>query len=217
MSMTFEEALEYIYKVVKCREQDKTKCNGCESCSYNFKFGWTYKAEKAIAQYYEEKHRQSEQTPAQPEPSEITDEQAILHLQSTGWMQNHDREMYESGLREQLADDSGGYDSLIPCEDTIRRQAAIDALDVLCQEHRYKIPGKRETYSQYNEAWQDALDRAEGAIFNLPPAQPEYEPVTAEDFAKTMSVTTAYSFMAWYGTALALMEGQGFVICKKTM
>lgn len=57
--------------------------------------------------------------------------------------------------------------------DCISRQAAIDALDVLCQEHRYKIPGKRETYSQYNEAWQDALDRAEGAIFNLPPAQPE--------------------------------------------
>ena len=57
--------------------------------------------------------------------------------------------------------------------DLISRQAAIDALDVLCQEHRYKIPGKGETYSQYNEAWQDALDRAEGAIFNLPPAQPE--------------------------------------------
>jgi len=57
--------------------------------------------------------------------------------------------------------------------DLIDREAAIDALDVLCQEHRYKIPGKRETYSQYNEAWQDALDRAEGAIFNLPSAQPE--------------------------------------------
>ena len=65
----------------------------------------------------------------QPEPSEITDEQAILHLQSTGWMQNHDREMYESGLREQLADDSGSYDSLIPYEDTISRQAAIDLCD----------------------------------------------------------------------------------------
>ena len=58
-------------------------------------------------------------------------------------------------------------------DDLISRQSAIDALDVLCQEHRYKIPGKRETYSQYNEAWQDALDRAEGAIFNLPSAQPE--------------------------------------------
>ena len=52
-----------------------------------------------------------------------------------------------------------------------RQEAAIDALDVLCEEHRYKIPGKMETYSQYNEAWQDALDRAEGAIFNLPSAQ----------------------------------------------
>ena len=58
-------------------------------------------------------------------------------------------------------------------KDTISRQAAIDALDVLCQEHRYRIPGKRETYSEYNEAWQDALDRAEGLIFNLPPAQSE--------------------------------------------
>ena len=57
--------------------------------------------------------------------------------------------------------------------DLISRQVAIDALDVLCQEHRYKIPGKAETYSQYNEAWQDALDRAEGAIGNLPSAQPE--------------------------------------------
>lgn len=52
--------------------------------------------------------------------------------------------------------------------DYISRQAAIDVLDVLCQEHRYKIPGKVETYSTYNEAWQDALDRAEGAIGNLP-------------------------------------------------
>ena len=67
----------------------------------------------------------------QSEPSEITDEQAILHLQSTGWMQNHDREIYESGLKEQLADDSESYDSLIPYEDdedTISRQAAIDAM-----------------------------------------------------------------------------------------
>ena len=57
--------------------------------------------------------------------------------------------------------------------DLISRQAAIDAIDVLCQEHRYKIPGKSETYSEYNEAWQDALDRAEGLIFNLPSAQPQ--------------------------------------------
>ena len=67
-------------------------------------------------------------------------------------------------------------------DDYISRQAAIDALDVLCQEHRYKIPGKAETYSQYNEAWQDALARAEGAIGNLLPAQPEI--IYCKDCAK---------------------------------
>ena len=50
-----------------------------------------------------------------------------------------------------------------------------------------------------------------------PSVQPEYEPVKAEDFAKTMSENTVYSFMAWYGEALELMKRQGFVICKKMM
>ena len=50
-----------------------------------------------------------------------------------------------------------------------------------------------------------------------PSVQPEYEPVKAEDFAKTMSEKTLYRFMAWYGEALELMEEQGFVICKKTL
>ena len=50
-----------------------------------------------------------------------------------------------------------------------------------------------------------------------PSAQPEYEPVKAEDFAKTMSENTIHGFMAWHGEALELMERQGFVICKKTL
>jgi len=54
-------------------------------------------------------------------------------------------------------------------------------------------------------------------IMRFPSAQPEYEPVTAEDFAKTMSENTIWEFAAWYGEALALMKGHGFVICKKTM
>lgn len=48
-----------------------------------------------------------------------------------------------------------------------------------------------------------------------PSAQQVYTPVKAEDFAKTMSENMPYSFMAWYGEALALMERYGFVICKK--
>ena len=138
----------------------------------------------------------------QPEPSEITDEQAILHLQSTGWMQNHDREIYESGLKEQLADDSESYDSLIPYEDdgdTISRQAAIDAMKYALDPHIVQFV------------------KSKMAIEALPSAQPKYEPVKAEDFAKTMSENTIYSFIAWYGTVLELIEKQGFTICKKTM
>jgi hypothetical protein len=45
--------------------------------------------------------------------SEITGEQAIEHLRESGWMQNHDKQMYEMGLREQLADDSDSYDALL--------------------------------------------------------------------------------------------------------
>jgi len=45
---------------------------------------------------------------------EITDEQAIEHLQESGWMQSHDKQMYEAGLKEKLADDSGSYDALLP-------------------------------------------------------------------------------------------------------
>lgn len=48
---------------------------------------------------------------AQPE---ITDGQAVEHLQASGWMQNHDKQMYEMGLRERLADDSDSYDALLP-------------------------------------------------------------------------------------------------------
>ena len=95
----------------------------------------------------------------QPEPSEITDEQAILHLQSTGWMQRHDKEMYESGLREQLADDSGSYDSLIPCEEAISRTAAIDIFD----DYNVSVEnGELEAYSR---------DRKR--LCDLPSAQPE--------------------------------------------
>lgn len=57
-----------------------------------------------------------------------------------------------------------------------------------------------------------------GLVLEQPIIQPEYKAVKVEDFAKTMSENTIYSFMAWHSMALVeLMEKQGFVICKKTM
>ena len=89
--------------------------------------------------------------------------------------------------------------------DTIYRQAAIDALTNL-QGIIYASDGVRKGISL---AWNE--------ILKLPSAQPEYKPVTAEDFAKTMSENTIYQYMVWHGVALVLMKEQGFVICKKTM
>lgn len=63
----------------------------------------------------------------------------------------------------------------------------------------------------------DDIDGARGIFNALPSAEPEYKPVTAEDFAKTMSENTIYDFVTWHSEALTLMNKMGFVICKKTM
>ncbi len=83
--------------------------------------------------------------------------------------------------------------------DLIDRQKVIDILD---------------------EAWVDGREYdgwLHKEVRDLPSAQPEYEPVKAEDFAKTMSENTLYGFMVWHGEAFTLIKEMGFVICKKTM
>lgn len=37
-------------------------------------------------------------------------------------------------------------------------------LDTIEKEHPYKVPGDYDTYSQYNEGWQDAIDRVRGEL-----------------------------------------------------
>lgn len=86
-------------------------------------------------------------------------------------------------------------------KDLIDRQQAIDAV--------------KERYYKYGRFAK--IEELIWCIEKLPSAQPKYEPVKAEDFAKTMSENTLYGFIAWHSMALELMERQGFVICKKTM
>lgn len=87
---------------------------------------------------------------AQPEPSEITDEQAIMHLQSTGWMQNHDREMYESGLRERLADDSDSYDALLPsAQPEPMSDAYMKAVWTWLLDYQIKVAELKGRYTPY--------------------------------------------------------------------
>ena len=57
--------------------------------------------------------------------------------------------------------------------DLSSRQAAIDALEKVAELYPWRVLGDRDSYSQYNEAWQDALNRADSEIEALPSAQTE--------------------------------------------
>ena len=98
-----------------------------------------------------------------------------------------------------------GADINVGRKNLIDRQSAIDKF-----EPWLKVKG-------YSEGELNVLKAVLYELTVMPSAQPEYEPVKAEDFAKTMSENTLYGFIAWHSRALELMERQGFVICKKTM
>ena len=59
--------------------------------------------------------------------------------------------------------------------DLISRQAAIDALEKVAELFPWRVPGNRDTYDRYNEAWNDAIGRAEIEIEELPSAQPDLD------------------------------------------
>ena len=89
--------------------------------------------------------------------------------------------------------------------DSISRKAAIAVAD----------------YTDYRgltvEDVKKVTDEVIKGLKQLPSEEPEYKPVTVEDFAKTMSENSLYNFVAWRKEALMLMKEQGFVICKKTI
>ena len=104
-----------------------------------------------------------------PVQHEITHEQAVGYLQSTGWMQNHDLQMMLDGVHRFTAQPES-------CEDTVSRKAAIDALN----EYFVRIGKlKRRGLNEGEKAI--SLDVV-GAIKGLPPATTEQDwiPVNKE-------------------------------------
>ena len=87
--------------------------------------------------------------------------------------------------------------------DLIERWKVLNAIDSIETEIE-------DGYGFQYEKWKEHFAK-------MPSAQQQYEPVTAEDFAKTMSENSLYNFVAWHQEALTLMKEHGFVICKKTM
>lgn len=137
-------------------EQTIKDCRNCKYGQYNDHYGipFCYNPDNCTDWNLWEESKKDLPS-VQLKQQEITEQQAIEYLQLTGWLQNHDREMYESGLKKGLSDDSGSYDSLILCEDTISRKTAIEVIN--------------ELHDKPN-AW---LDLAVDALEKMPSAQPE--------------------------------------------
>ena len=89
-------------------------------------------------------------------------------------------------------------------------QGIDEILDKIADEHRYKTPGDYDSYSQYNEGWQDAVDRVRG-VLKLFFENGEYDgwiPVefllpVAEKYYKCITITDKQGSVHWnvcYGT-----------------
>ena len=57
--------------------------------------------------------------------------------------------------------------------DLIDRQAVQEMVDRIGGMYPYRQIGNRDSYSQYNEAWTDAINRVDAELNSLPSAQPE--------------------------------------------
>lgn len=55
-------------------------------------------------------------------------------------------------------------------DDYISRQAVQEIVDRIGDIHPYRQIGNRESYSQYNEAWTDAINRVDAELNSLPSA-----------------------------------------------
>lgn len=101
--------------------------------------------------------------------------------------------------------------------DLIDRQATLDAVDNIHQEHLYKQIGDRDTYTPYNEGWADACDRIDSVLRGLPSAQrwiPCSERLPEELLPVLVAVREKDRKAAWatekswhYVTAISALDG----------
>lgn len=57
-------------------------------------------------------------------------------------------------------------------DDLISRQAVQEMIDRIGDMYPYRQIGNRDSYSQYNEAWTDAINQVDAELSSLPSAQP---------------------------------------------
>ena len=59
-------------------------------------------------------------------------------------------------------------------DDSISRRAMQEIVDRIGGMYPYRQIGNRESYSSYNEAWTDCINRVDAELNSLPSAEPEW-------------------------------------------
>ena len=62
-------------------------------------------------------------------------------------------------------------------DDSISRRAMQEIIDRIGGMYPYRQIGNRESYSSYNEAWTDCINRVDAELNSLPSAQPDGIPL----------------------------------------
>jgi hypothetical protein len=62
---------------------------------------------------------------------------------------------------------------LISMNENISRKAILRELERIAEIHPYKVIGDRDSYSPYNEAWEDCISLVEERLQFLPSEEPE--------------------------------------------
>ena len=98
--------------------------------------------------------------------------------------------------------------------DTISRQAAIDAVDKIHQEHLYKQIGDKDTYTPYNEGWADACDHIDSVLRGWPSADAGIlhkllAELTTKERTDRYHVWTTHEVKQWIADKITEMKNDG--------
>lgn len=83
--------------------------------------------------------------------------------------------------------------------DCVDRQVVVDALEKVADLFPWRVPGKRDTYDSYNEAWNDAIGRAEMEIEKLPSVQPDVPDTNVGDMISRQAAISTILGMTTFG------------------
>ena len=84
----------------------------------------------------------------------------------------------------------GKMTDLVAMSDNISRNALLKELERIAEIHPYKVVGDHDSYSPYNEAWEDCISLIEERLQFLPSAERKAKVIDSKQFYKGVEYGT---------------------------